>query len=701
MGTTAAAVLRREPVDVIRADTRTRQRTGDTSAAADFEVGGDARTQRLWRSLAYRPQHHKEVKEFDRFGDRLIGMVHRAMRSRRRLRGYALKVVAASEAMTKLAERDFDAEIEIAREAIRRGNRGTDVRVHAFAVVREAVRRTLGLSLYVEQVMGGWTMEDGCLAEMLTGEGKTVTACLTAAVQGWAGHGVHVITVNDYLARRDAELNKAVYKRLGLTVGIIQHDSEPAERREAYASDITYSTDQQVIFDYLRDRLHAPLQPRLSSLLLEEVTDTAMQGAKPLWTEKVVQRGLHAAIIDEADSVLIDQATTPAVIGMASGEDRNSAYYRIAAELAADMEVGVDYLVDLRQSHVSFTDRGRERLEDLAGQLPPFWSGPRRREELVHQALVAKELFENEDDYIVREGEVEIVDPQTGRVLEGRQWQLGLHQAMQAKEDVEVTAPHQTMARVSYQRLFQMYRRISGMTGTAWEVRTEIWRNHRMPVVRIPPHRPVIRKHARDRMYVDQNRKFAAVADRIQKFHKDGRPVLVGTRSVDASEQMSALLNERNVPHNVLNAVRHEQEAAVVSVAGKRGAVTVATNMAGRGTDILLGDGVADMGGLVVIATERHESLRIDRQLFGRAGRQGDPGRAEVFVALDDEVIETAGVAPLRKLLRRFPMLERFGVSKMLWWQAQRSASSRQRMQRHMASEADLWFDRAMYYERR
>jgi preprotein translocase subunit SecA len=662
----------------------------------------EANTRRLWRPLSHRTELRKETKDLDRYGEWFNGFVARSVRSRRLLRKRARKVVEIADSMRGHSEAALNEEIDTARVTARRGRRDQNVRAHAFAVVREVIRRVTGLELFVEQVMGGWVMEDGCVAEMLTGEGKTITACLTAAVQGWMGYGVHVVTVNDYLARRDAELNSKVYKRLGLTVGIIQHESETPDRRHAYACDVTYTTDQQLIFDFLRDRLRSPLRPRLASLLLEELSDTALMDEGPeLWTEDVVHRGLHAAVIDEADSVLIDQATTPAIIGLEGGEDAASDYYRVAAELATKMIRDEDYEVDLNQFRIDLTEKGLRKLDDMADQLPSFWSGPRRREELVNQAIVAQELYEKDDDYIVRDDDVHIVDSHTGRVLEGRQWQMGLHQAIQAKEGIPVTAARQTMARISYQRFFQQYQRLAGMTGTAWETRTELYRSYRLPVVRIPTHKPMIRKHSRDRFFPSEDQKYVAVADRVHEFYKIGRPVLVGTRSVEASEKVSALLTERAVEHRVLNAVKHEEEAAIVAAAGKKYAVTVATNMAGRGTDILLEPGVAEMGGLVVVATERHDSGRVDRQLYGRSGRQGDPGLAETYVSLDDALIETSGVRFLKRWLRKSPVARRFGLSRVLWWQAQRSASRRQATTRELAAKADTWLDRALYYEAR
>jgi len=662
----------------------------------------DISTRRLWRPLSYRPRHPREIKDLDVVGERVLGIVARLSRSRRRIRAAAESVVRASDALRSLSESALDDEINNARETARRGDRSFAARQHAFAVVREVVRRERGLALYVEQIMGGWVMEDGCIAEMLTGEGKTITACLTAAVQGWMGYGVHVVTVNDYLARRDAELNTPVFGRLGLTVGVIQHESKNPERRAAYAKDVTYTSDQQLLFDHLRDRLAAPLGARVSNLILEELADTDLNTRRRAWPEQVVHRGLYAAIIDEADSVLIDQATTPAIIGAGDDkEDPGAEYYRTAAEVASELRANVDYEVDLQQHHVELTPMGKQRLEAAASRLPPFWRGPKRREELITQAVEARVLYQRDDHYVVKEDDVQIVDLHTGRVLEGRQWQLGLHQAIQAKEGLKISAARETLARMSYQRFFQQYRRLMGMTGTAWEVRHELWRWYRLPVVRIPPHKPMIRTRAGDRVSRTRTEKFNAVVARVEQIHRHGQPVLLGTRSVDDSEQLHILLEQRGLPHTLLNAVRDEEEAAVVAQAGRHGAITISTNMAGRGTDIILDGQAARVGGLVVVSTERHESPRIDRQLYGRAGRQGDPGRAETFVSLEDSLLEVAGFRPLIHLLRRWPMLLHLGGRRLLWWHAQHSASARQAASREITARCDLWLDRALYYESR
>jgi preprotein translocase subunit SecA len=422
----------------------------------------------------------------------------------------------------------------------------------------------------------------------------------------------------------------------------------------------------------------------------------------------VLQRGLHAAIVDEADSILIDEAVTPAIVALQTKAPEAEAsnwggeeHYRTAARIAGTLTAGRHYTADPRPRRIEMTESGREALAEAAASLPPFWAGPRRREELLVQALTVKEFYHQGEDYIIREGKVAIVDRSTGRVLEGRQWQLGIHQAVEAKEGLEVTGARTTSARTSYQRFFQRYQRLGGMTGTAWEVRHELWRDYRLPVVRIPTHRPVARVHARDRVLMTESDKFDRVAGEAAEMHRMGRPVLIGTRSVAASERLGALLAERGVPCRILNATREAEEAHIVEVAGRRGAVTVATNMAGRGTDIKLELASRDLGGLVVIATERHDERRVDRQLFGRAGRQGDPGLAQAFVSLEDSLIVHHGLRPLATICRMAPRFLRPAATGLLWSAAQHAAGSRAAMMRRETAKHDAWLDMAMHHETR
>jgi preprotein translocase subunit SecA len=674
-----------------------------TDETLEFELsGGRGKTQRLWQPMSYRPHRRRLPEGADKFGTWLLGVVQRRLLSRRKLRVVADEVVELADSMRNLSDRNFDRRIETAREAIVRGKHTTEALVNAFAVVREATRREIGLALYPVQVMGGWAMTKNCCVEMATGEGKTITACLTAAVMGWNRRGVHVVTVNDYLARRDAEITGPIYKRLGMSVGSLQDGTPPPERKEIYAGDVVYGADKQFIFDYLRDRLVSPLQPRVSGLLLEELAHTEGGDGAQLWTNRVVQRGLYAAIIDEADSVLIDEGTTPAIIGVDMHEKNTSGeHYSMAAEVARELAPGKDFLVDWQRRRVDLLDPGQEKLEALAGKLPAFWAGPRRREELVTQALTALHLYTRDDHYIVRNDDVHIVDVQTGRVLEGRQWQHGLHQAVQAKEGLEVTTGRQTMARIGYARFFQLYQHLAGMTGTAWEVRNELWASYQMKVVRVPTNRPLIRTQAPDRVAKTIDEKLENAAKRVAELHNEKRPVLLGTRTIETSDRLSEFLQGLGVEHVILNAHHEEKEAQIIAQAGKPGAVTVATNMAGRGTDIKPDQKVIKNGGLVVIVTERHDEERVDRQFFGRTGRQGDPGHVEVFTSLEDSLIRTHGYVPLVHLLKLHPGLSRWGGFRVLWHWSQSRASKKSRISRDSVSRQDAWIDRSLHHATR
>ncbi len=620
-----------------------------------------APSDRLWQPLSRPFVRRPPPRGHEVVDDWLNGIVARRGSGRAR-RARAARIVAQAETLATLDEKSFDDRVREQAIATRLDPAGAESLRNGLAVAYEAVRRTTGISLHIEQVMGAMEMARGACVEMATGEGKTLTGILAGAHLGWAARGVHIITVNDYLAKRDAEITGPAYERLGLSVGVLLDDTPPDERREAYSRAVTFAADKQVIFDFLRDRLIAPVRPSLTCHLLDQIlAGPARDGAD--WSQRVVQRGLYAAIVDEADSVLIDEATTPAIIASQIDDDTDwggAEHFRIADQIASRLIADRDYKVHERLSMVELTEDGRGSIAALANGLPPFWSGPRRREELVKQALNARSLHVRDDDYVVRsndEGarEIAIVDRSTGRILEGRQWQLGLHQAVEAKEGIDISALRTTSARTSYQRFFQRYALLCGMTGTAWETRHELYRDYSLRVVRIPTHRPVVRRERTDHVSANRDEKLECVVDAVIKHHATGRPVLIGTRSVESSEQLGAMLQERGIACQVLNATREAEEAAIIAKAGERDTVTVATNMAGRGTDICLTDETRALGGLVVIATERHEERRVDRQLFGRAGRQGDPGLAHAFVALDDPLAEQHGLSTLRSLARHAP----------------------------------------------
>lgn len=501
-----------------------------------------------------------------------------------------------------------------------------------FALVREAAARAVGKRHYDSQLLAGWALLQGRLVEMETGEGKTFAATLAASTVALAGYPVHVITVNDYLAARDAEEMGPLYRFLGLDVGVVVQGRSRPERRLAYACAITYCTNKELAFDYLRDRVALSQRASRLHLALERLRGDAAREAD------LVLRGLYFAIVDEADSVFIDEARTPLILSATSRSATVQRDCEFALAFARGLSAGADYTIDLAERSILLTDAGRARLA-AAEQGEGAWNSARAREELVTQALSALVLYRRDQQYVVVDGKVQIVDESTGRVMPDRSWEHGLHQMIEAKEGCPPSEGRETLARLTYQRLFRRYMRLSGMTGTGQEVAREIASVYRLPVVRVPLHRPSQRGYAGTRFCVTLAEKWSAVAETVERIACIARrPVLIGTRSVQASEELSRVLTARGIEHSLLNAKQDRVEADIVALAGQAGRVTVATNMAGRGTDVRLGPGVAQAGGLHVILTEYHESRRIDRQLFGRCARQGDPGSCEAIVSLEDEI---------------------------------------------------------------
>ena len=498
------------------------------------------------------------------------------------------------------------------------------------ALLREVARRTLGMEPYETQLMGAAGLAAGRLAEMQTGEGKTLTAGIAAALIASAGVPVHVATVNDYLAERDAEELRPLFARLGLTVGTVISGMELGARRAAYACSITYCTGKELVFDYLKDRAAVGSESSQSRLRLG-----GLLGAR---TAPLLLRGLHFAIIDEADSIFIDEARTPLILSEKAGATVDAPLYAEALALAREMREGTHFVMRHAHRELLLTAAGRQWLTERCLTLGREWTVRNAREHLASQALRALHLYHADQHYIVRDDKVQIVDEQTGRALPGRIWEQALHQMIECKEGVEFSDQTRTLARITYQRFFRRYLRLSGMTGTAREVRGELWRVYGLETVVIPTHRPCQRVHGPTVCLPDEAAKWQAVAGRACELAAAGRAVLVGTRSVEASERLSAVLAAQGVAHRVLNARQDAEEAELVRVAGEPGTVTVATNMAGRGTDIKPPLIVKSRGGLHVILTEFHESQRVDRQLFGRAARQGDPGSAEAIVSLADPI---------------------------------------------------------------
>ena len=644
-----------------------------------------------WRMLAQRTGGKELPKGLDAAWDAGLGMAGRLVRRRQKFLARAERIIALEKDFGDISDarlREITAEL---REMFCCGREQAADLERAFAVVREVAWRQLGERPYPVQVAGAVALEAGCITEMATGEGKTLAATMPATIAGWRGRGCHVITVNDYLAKRDAEWMNRIYGFCGLKVAPVQEGMAPAERREAYQADITYCTNKEVTADFLRDRLSLGRLRDLSSALLSKIVDGSGRG-----TDRLVQRGLHYAIVDEADSVLIDEAVTPLIISGDAPNPEQVESFRQAAALAGQLDDQRDYRLNERYREVELTSAGKERLAELTEPLGGLWTGGRRSEELVVQALTAKGLYQLDKHYVVMDGKVVIVDEFTGRLMPDRSWRDGLHQAVEAKEALDVNPPKDTYARVSFQRFFRLYRRLGGMTGTATEAWREFWQIYHLPVVVIPTNRPCVREYLPDAVFATESGKWSAVVEEIKRIHQTGRPILVGTRSVRASEHLSGLLAADNLEHAVLNAVRHAEEAQIVAGAGKAGKITVATNMAGRGTDIKLGRGVAELGGLHVIASERHESGRVDRQLFGRSARQGDPGSAQAIVSIEDELVRRHAVRASGYLRRRFGGTEnpiRSSLSGRVFNMAQRRAERLALRQRKSVLKADDWLD--------
>ena len=573
-------------------------------------------------------------KGLDAVWDSAIGLAGRAVPRRNRFLEQAGRILALEKQYSQMTDAKLS---QTARElqAIFRCNRDKQSDLeHAFALIREVSFRQIMERPFQVQVAGALALENGCIAEMATGEGKTLSAVMAVTVAGWRGKGCHVITVNDYLARRDAEWMGSIYRFCGLSASFIEQITPHEERKAAYMADITYCTSKEAAADFLRDRLVLGRLKGLSSALINNLSSTGRN-----ITGRLLQRGIHCAIVDEADSVLIDEAVTPLIISGEAPNPEQAESFRSAVEIAEKLRPSDDYTVNHRYREVELTEAGKTRIKELTTGMGGFWKGERRCHEMLNFALTAKELYLRDKQYIVSEDKIVIIDEFTGRLMPDRTWRDGLHQAIEAREGVKVTTPKDTYARLSFQRFFRMYKKLSGMTGTAAESVSEFWKIYHLPVVRIPTNRPCIRKTLPNIILPDESAKWDRIVREVKTIHETGRPILIGVRSVRASEHLSRLLKDENLEHQVLNAIYHRQEAQIVAEAGKEGKITVATNMAGRGTDIKLGRGVAELGGLHVIAAEPNDSGRIDRQLFGRGARQGDPGSAQGIFSLEDEIV--------------------------------------------------------------
>lgn len=546
---------------------------------------------------------YKELKRFEKIAD---------------------EIVALDESMTKLSDEELKAKTEEFKKELENGKTLDDLIVPAFAVAREAAYRVIGEKPYYVQILGGLAIHFGNIAEMKTGEGKTLTETMPTYLNALTGLGVHVVTANEFLAKRDSEWMGNIYRFLGLTVGLNMRELSPKEKQEAYNCDILYSTNNEIGFDYLRDNMVAQADQR-------------------------VQRPLNFCIVDEVDSILIDEARTPLII---SGGRANSGNLYVDADRAVKKLKEVeDYDVDVKTKNVSLTEEGSRKIEKIFNLRNLYDLDNTALVHHLNQALKANYGFKKDVDYVVQDDEVIIVDQFTGRLMQGRQFSEGLHQAIEAKEGVTINVETKTMATITFQNLFRMYNKLSGMTGTAKTEEEEFRSIYNMYVIQIPTNKPVIREDLADLVYANAKAKYNAIINTVKEIHETGRPILIGTISVEVNEYLSSLLKKANLPHEVLNAKNHAREAEIIVKAGEKGAITLATNMAGRGTDIKLGEGVRELGGLCVIGTERHESRRIDNQLRGRAGRQGDPGMSQFFVSFEDDLMRRFGTERIKGML--------------------------------------------------
>lgn len=595
-------------------------------------------------------------------------------RELKRLTKIADKVEAYAQDMAELSDDELKAKTPEFKKRYQAGETLDDLLPEAFAVAREGAKRVLGLYPYHVQIIGGIVLHEGNIAEMKTGEGKTLTATMPVYLNALAGEGVHVVTVNEYLSSRDATEMGELYNWLGLSVGLNITSKTPEEKREAYNCDITYSTNSELGFDYLRDNM-------------------------VVYREDMVQRPLNFCIVDEVDSILIDEARTPLIIsGQSSG---TTLLYTRTDRFAKTLEKDTDFKIDLESKTISLTEQGIRKGEQYFGTKNLFDPDNTALNHHLDNALRANYIMIRDKDYVVQDGEVLIVDQFTGRIMDGRRYSDGLHQAIEAKEHVEIEEETKTMANITYQNFFRMYKKLSGMTGTAKTEDEEFREIYNMEVISIPTNKPVIRDDRPDILYPNLKSKFKAVVEDIKERHAKGQPILVGTVAVETSELLSAMLDQAGVPHAVLNAKNHAKEAEIIMNAGQRGAVTIATNMAGRGTDIKLGPGVRELGGLAVIGTERHESRRIDNQLRGRSGRQGDPGVSQFYLSLEDDLMLRFGTDRVKRFLETMNLDDEDAViqSKMITKQVE-SAQKRVEGNNYDTRKQVLQYDDVMRAQR-
>ncbi len=601
-----------------------------------------------------------------------------------------------SEAV-KLSSHQLRTKLQETREQFLRHPKQTREQFkEAMALVVEAANREVGLMPYREQVMGAIGLTEGYLVEMATGEGKTLTLGLAATICAWAGRPVHIVTANDYLASRDTQTMRPLYYAAGLEVMAVTTNLETTDRRTAYGADIVYTTSKELVADFLRDRLALGQMADAARRQLRLVLRPGL-----LDKSSVVQRGLHTVLVDEADYILIDEAVTPLLISRPKEHKMLKAATHVAYDVAESFRLGEDYEVDKRFSEVDLKEEALQRLDNENLDNIPVLKNKRWRQELLEQALRAREFHLKGKNYVIKDDKIVIVDEGTGRLMPNRSWRMGLHQAVECKEGLQLTDPAETIAGLSFQRFFRFIPRLAGVTGTARENRGELWRIYGLPLMTIPTHRPTQRSYAKPTVYPDLYEKWEAVCSEIVRLHEEKKPVLVGTRSVSASESLAEVLRGHGLHFQLLNAVHHDREAAIVAGAGEPDSITIATNMAGRGTDIRLAKGIAERGGLVVIATEYHESARVDRQLYGRCARQGDPGFVYHFASLEDDVVTRFVPGWLRKglanaLRKKLPLAQPLANAACRY--AQKTATKHNFKGRLSVLRQDKWLSESLSF---
>lgn len=635
----------------------------------------------------YPQKRESEQSLFNRKTENLIkSLKHRFVTRESDIRAFVADVENHAETYGGMDVTRMQDRLRELRFYVRQKNINATYLAETFAIVREVSGRTMGMRHYPHQIIGAWAMLQGIVVEMETGQGKSLCATLAASAAAIAGVSTHVITVNEYLASRDAESFSPLYVALGLTVDFVGESMDDAQKRQAYKSNIVYSTNKQIAFDYLRDRLQIG-EDHGSTLLQVE----SLYAVSPR-VNRLLLTGLEFAIIDEADSVLVDEALTPLIISASKPEKDKQRIYESGLQLACQLKADVHFRVNARQRNITLTEPGKKKLVQLGARLGGFWQGVRPRDELVVQALKALHLFHPNQHYLVRDGVIHIIDEFTGRVMEGRSWDAGLHQMIEIKESCDITSARDTIARISYQRFFRRYVNLAGMTGTAQDIKKELRDVYGLPVLTVPPAQPTKRKFQPTHYCLTEDAKWQKVIAITTALFSENKPVLIGVKTLQASVLFSRMLDQQHLPHQLLNASQDKNEADIIAAAGNLGSITVATNMAGRGTDIKLPESAILIGGLRVIATERHEARRIDRQLYGRCGRQGDPGEIYEVLSLEDPILQkncprwlisaVKIIAPLHAKAYRF-------AAKWLFHICQTSIERHQKKSRKWVMESD------------